>query len=119
MPFAPAPVIEKLCAMIKLLPTEYKEYLESSKILYGETSLDNADYFDLEPLHSIQELNNDIQINKYAPGFIAFASNGGGEVYAFDSAGEIFLLPLIGMANDTAIKVADSWQHFLNHVVST
>ena len=119
MPHASAPQSLALCAMIKLLPTEYKEYLESSKILYGETSLDNADYFDLEPLHSIQELNNDIQINEYAPGFIAFASNGGGEVYAFDSAGEIFLLPLIGMANDTAIKVADSWQHFLNHVVST
>jgi hypothetical protein len=105
--------------MIDLLPLKYKEHLESSKILYGETTLENADYFDLEPLSSIEEMNKEIQINEYAPGYFAFASNGGGEIYAFNSSGEIYILPLIGMSKDAAIKVADSWEHFLKHVVST
>ena len=108
-----------LCVMIELLPSKYKEHLESSQTLYGETTLDNAEYFDLEPLNSIEEMNADIQINEYALGFIAFASNGGGEIFAFNSSGEIYILPLIGMSKDTAIKVADSWEHFFKNVVST
>ncbi|MBB1308142.1 SMI1/KNR4 family protein [Pseudoalteromonas sp. SR41-8] len=104
--------------MVELLPIEYKEYLESSKVLYVETTLPDADYFDLEPLDSIEKFNTDIQIAEYAPGYVAFASNGGGEIFVFNSSGEIFILPLIGMAKDVAIKVADSWEHFLDYVVS-
>lgn len=35
--------------------------------------------------------------------------NGGGEIYAFDEAGAVFMLPMIGMAPDVAIKVADDF----------
>ncbi|UVH59303.1 hypothetical protein NWF24_07790 [Variovorax paradoxus] len=38
-----------------------------------------------------------MEVDARAPGFIAFAGDGGGEVFAFDNAGAIFLLPMIGM----------------------
>ena len=97
------------------LPKAYISHLETGGITFGETDLEWASYFDLEPLASIQQFNDDIELADYAPGYLAFASNGAGEVYVFDSEGKVYILPLIGMAPDAAIKVADSWQAFISH----
>jgi len=53
--------------------------------------------------------NDDIEIREYAPGFLAFAGNGAGEVLAFDASGTVYMLPLIGMEPDQAIKVASTF----------
>ena len=47
-----------------------------------------------------------------APGFLAFAGNGGGEVLVFDATGAVYTLPLIGMEPQYAIKIADSLAEF-------
>jgi hypothetical protein len=50
-----------------------------------------------------------------APGFIPFASDGGGELYGFDSrqATEYFLLmPAIGMAWSVATFLGGTWVDF-------
>ena len=104
--------------MIKL-PSSYIAYIKNGGITSGETDLEWADYFDLESLDKIDELNQDIEIDKYAPGFVAFASNGGGDVYVFDSSGVMYVLPLIGMEVELAIKVTNSWSDFLAHVENT
>lgn len=44
-----------------------------------------------------------------APGFVAFAGNGRGEIYAFDAVGAVFMLPMIGMEPGAAIKVTDDF----------
>lgn len=48
----------------------------------------------------------------YAPGFRAFAGNGSGQVLAFDAASAVYMIPLIGMKAEQAIKVADSFAEF-------
>ena len=40
----------------------------------------------------------------------------GGEAFVFNSKGEIYLLPLIGMEQDAAVKLANSWKEFISHV---
>jgi hypothetical protein len=57
----------------------------------------------------IQKINLEIEIDSYAPGFLAFAGNGGGEVLAFDAAGAVYMLPLIGMETCQAMFVAESF----------
>ncbi|PKG36902.1 SMI1/KNR4 family protein [Psychromonas sp. Urea-02u-13] len=105
------------------LPISYIEHVKNGGITCGitcgETDLEWTDYFDLEPLDQIIELNHEIEINKYAPGFIAFASNGSGDIYVFDSSGIVYLLPLIGMESEAVIKIANSWGDFLAHVKNT
>ncbi|MGD9364559.1 MAG: SMI1/KNR4 family protein [Desulfobacteraceae bacterium] len=103
--------------MIAKLPKEYVAFANSTDVLWGETDYDFGGYFDLEPLENIEQMNKDIEIEKYAPGFVAFASDGGGEVFAFDKEGQIFLLPLIGMEPSTATKVASTWKEFKSHIV--
>ncbi|QYJ89378.1 SMI1/KNR4 family protein [Shewanella halotolerans] len=99
------------------LPKEYIEFFKSSDQLWGETDYEFGGYFELEPLDKIEQMNNDIGIAQDAPGFIAFACDGGGEVFVFDESGQIFLLPLIGMEPSVAVKLASSWSEFETHIV--
>lgn len=48
----------------------------------------------------------------HAHGFLALAGNGNGEIIAFDAVGTVFMLPLIGMEAEQAIKVANSFSEF-------
>jgi hypothetical protein len=80
-------------------------------------------YEDAEPgyvvLWSFDEIaknNSDIEIETYAPGFIAFGGDGGGELLAFDATGAVFMLPLIGMEPDCAIRVAENFQELVNRM---
>jgi hypothetical protein len=90
------------------LPTEYPQYIEDHGVFEGFTS-DEPGYIALWSLGDLPGNNADIEIQKYAPGYIAFADNGGGEILAFNSAGEVFMLPLIGMEPRYANKVASSF----------
>jgi hypothetical protein len=98
------------------LPDEYTRFIQSVDKLYGDTDYEFGGYFDLEPLETVNQMNEDIQIEQYAPGFIAFASNGGGEVFVFDKNGAVYLLPLIGMEPGEAVKLASSWSELEHHI---
>ena len=89
-------------------PAEYQRYLESHGLFEGNTSGDPG-YIALWSIADIPSNNADIRIEEYAPGYLAFAGDGGGEVLAFNSAGEVFMLPLIGMEPRYARKVAASF----------
>ncbi len=81
--------------------------LREAGYIEGELSVDPLWYQLWEPEH-IDGYNNDYELAKYAPGFIAFGSNGGGELLVTNKNGEVFSLPAIGMAPGDAWKIADS-----------
>lgn len=90
------------------IPEEYKAFLAKHGSFEGFLSDGmQPGYVELWQLDEIASNNRDIEIAEHAPNYLAFAGNGGGEVLAFDTAGAVYLLPLIGMAADTALKVAD------------
>jgi hypothetical protein len=90
------------------IPIEYKQFIEQHGTFKGFTS-DDSIYIAMWPIDDLPQNNTDIEIQQYAPGYLAFASNGGGEVLAFDASGAIFMLPLIGMEPRYAVKVAGSF----------
>ncbi|MCX8240236.1 MAG: SMI1/KNR4 family protein [Acidimicrobiales bacterium] len=94
------------------LPSGYLNYLKNGGETEFEADFEFGGYMALEPLERIEEYNKEIEIEEYAPGYIAFGSDGGGEAFVFDDAGIIYLMPLIGMAPDEAIKVVDSWSEY-------
>lgn len=96
--------------MVPDIPNEYRQYLETNGSFEGFTT-DAAipGYVVLWSLEEIVGNNADIGIHEHAPGFLAFASDGGGEVLAFDASGRIFMLPLTGMEPRYAQKVANSF----------
>jgi hypothetical protein len=50
------------------------------------------------PYREIDELNAGYKVSTYAPGYLGFASSGGGEMYAFGPSGEIVCLAFVGVA---------------------
>ena len=64
----------------------------------------------------IEEFNRDYQLSQYAPGFLTFGGNGGGELLVVNEIGEVFYMPTIGMAPDAAIKIASSLQEFKGYM---
>lgn len=99
--------------MLPILPTAYVDFIQSNGVFEGFVKgEDGPGYVELWKISDIPNNNSDIEIEKYAPGFIAFAGNGGGELLAFDSLGAVYMLPLVGMSADYAKHVSDSFLEF-------
>ena len=94
------------------VPNEYQRYIERHGTFEGFTSGEPG-YIELWSLTELPGNNLDIQIQELAPGFVAFAGNGGGEILAFNASGAVFMLPLIGMEPSCAISVAGSFAELL------
>ena len=101
------------------LPQQYLDYIASGGDTEFEIDAEFGSYIILEPLDDIEQFNQDIEINKYAPGFIAFASDGGGEAFAFNEQAAIFLIPLIGMSPEAATKISESWTEYESKKINT
>ena len=57
---------------------------------------------------NIAEYNKDYELSGYAPGFTAFASNGGNELSIVDKNSSVYLILVIGMEPQYADKTAES-----------
>jgi|SRR5690349_3722060 len=90
------------------LPVDYVHYLESGGTLEAFT-MGEPGYIALWPLANVAQYNADLNVAEYAPGYLAFGSDGGGELLAFDDDGCVYRLPMVGIESRYAIKIADSW----------
>lgn len=90
------------------IPPEHLEFIALHGAIESFTE-GKPGYIELWHPQDIVGNNEAIQIKELAPGYLAFAGNGGGEVLAFNSQGEVFMLPLIGMEARYAQKIANTW----------
>jgi hypothetical protein len=66
------------------------------------------------PLTELVKLNQDYQVEEYAPGFFIFGSDGGGESYCIEKeTGYIYEMPFIGMSNQEASFKFETFTQFL------
>ena len=64
-------------------------------------------------LSDIDQFNTEYQVQQDAPGFLGFATSGGGEMFAFAPGGAIVCLAFIGMSPKEALPIASSWDEFV------
>ena len=94
------------------VPDDLKRFIAERGLFEGFTRSDSPGYVELWSIEDIPEQNALIEIAVYAPGFLAFAGDGGGEVFVFDATDAVYMLPLIGMEPKYAIKIANSFAEF-------
>ena len=99
------------------IPDEYFKYLRSGKQTDGELSIDPR-WYQLWPENELEELNEGYGVKEYLTGYYAFGTNGGGELFTFDTNGRIYMFPTVGMEEDTKILVADSWDIFEKAIIT-
>ena len=106
------------------LPNTYLSLLRSAN--GGEADIAagtrcDASYLVLWASSEVVPFNSDYELHEYAPAFLAFGSNGGGELFAFDtriSGDSVFMLPMIGMSNNDGVLFADSMDAFARRIAA-
>jgi hypothetical protein len=94
-------------------PELVTDYYRRGKSLVCELGGESdVSYCEFWPEAELQRYNDEYQVPTYAPGYFAFASNGGGEIYALSQAAAVVRLPCIGMAPEAALMIATSWSDF-------
>ena len=83
--------------------------------LGGELDVD-PQWYELWLPEKIGPFTEEYEIPKYAPGYLTFGGNGGGELLVVNKSGEVFYMPSIGMSKDTAIKIASSLDEFKGYM---
>lgn len=101
----------------KPLPTDYRAFLLRHN---GGEGFIGKHYLILWKAEELMLLNREYEVQKYAPGLVAFGSSGGGESFAFDTREapyQIVQVPFIGMSLSDAVRVADSFERLLERMI--
>lgn len=103
--------------MLPTIPSDYVDYITDTGPFECCTD-DDADpgYVVLWSFDEIAKSNADLEIETYAPGFVAFGGNGGGELLTFDRTGAVFMLPMIGMEPDCALRIGGNFQELISRL---
>jgi SMI1 / KNR4 family (SUKH-1) len=93
-------------------PRSYVNFVRQKN---GGEGFVGENYLSLWKIEELAQFKSEYEVEEYAPGFLFFASNGGGEGYAFDTTTEafpIYIIPFIGMSRECAIPVSQSFDGF-------
>jgi len=96
------------------LPDEYVSFLRVTN--GGEGCIGKNEYAIFWKVEELASLNRAYKVQEYAPGFLIFGSNGGGEAYGFDTRTEgwpIVRLPVVVMSWTEARPMGESFAAFL------
>ncbi|MBA1143192.1 SMI1/KNR4 family protein [Mesorhizobium neociceri] len=106
-PPAEAAVVDGLSANLGVtLPKDYTNFLRKHN---GGEGFIGDSYIILFKAEELVEFNREYEVEKYAPGILLFASNGGGEAYGFDTNDvemPIVRIPFIPMERQSADAIA-------------
>jgi hypothetical protein len=95
------------------LPAEYLDLLAESNGGEGDLGLEPM-WISFWPAEEVLSLNADYEVAQCLPGFFGFASNGGGELIAFDMRGKapnpIVMVPFIPMRFDHVVQICSSFE---------
>jgi len=94
------------------LPTDYKEFLQFTNGLEGET-IDS--YLVLWSVEEVVELNQAYNVKEFVSDIILIGSDGAEDAFAFDTTNmTIVKLPFIGMGHIANEKLSDTFGDFLS-----
>ena len=107
--------IRKLVAESGLeLPEEYLSFLKLSN--GGELNAESG-HFHLYPAEEVIQANLDLRVQEFLPGFFIFGGDGANELLAFNmrepEARKVYVVPMIGMGEEDAVMIADSFKSFI------
>lgn len=96
------------------LPADYVEFLKLSDGYAG--FIGDATFLDMWPVSDLATRNREYGVETYAPGLLAIGSDGGGEMYGFDTRSglwSIVQVPFVPMNWESAQAVAPTFYTFL------
>jgi hypothetical protein len=99
------------------LPDEYLGFLKVSDGVEGFVG--EHSYLVLWPIEQLLKLNEDYEVEEFAPGLLIFGSDGGDTAYAYDTRSEempIVEVPFIGMNLEAVTTCGTTFVDFLQYL---
>lgn len=94
------------------LPKSYINFLRNHNGANGDLPIQPL-YFQLWQIDELVQANQDAEIQKYLPSYFGIGGNGGGELIAVNLENQkIFAIPFIGMEEQDAWLIAESFEDF-------
>jgi hypothetical protein len=94
------------------LPLGFIDFFKQSN--GADINLDDGEFILFWPITEMFELNEDYNVNLYAPGFFLFGSNGGETAYAIEKqSGFIFEIPFVPMSIELANLKSKTFTDFI------
>lgn len=112
-PATPIQIDEAEQKLGKKFPEEYVEFLG---ITNGAEGFVGEEYLELWKVEDVAERHAKYEIEKFCPGLIVFASDGGGESYGFDTRSSLWPIvrvPTVPMNWKDAIDEGTDFSNFL------
>lgn len=97
------------------LPADYGHHLKSSGPKEGLLKI-GPGWFRLWVPQDVEQQNRNYRVQARAPGFVAFGSSGGCELFAFDKQHRIVVLPLVDMTSQSATLLCETWADFVRAI---
>lgn len=113
-PPASSDSLRQLRAAYPGLPETYLSFLESSNGAEGDLGV-TPGWFVVWSAERALSAAIEYQLGEFLPGFFAFGSNGGGELFVFQIASEhqaVFMVPAIGMSADLLVPISSTFELF-------
>jgi hypothetical protein len=98
------------------LPADYIRLMQQ---MNGGEGFIGQNYLMLWSLEELSKMNRNTYFAEAAPGLLVFGSDGGGEAFGFDTRTApppVVVVPYVGMAWDTAVQMAPSFDAFILHL---
>jgi hypothetical protein len=109
--------LAELRAQVPSLPRAYLEYLARVNGCEGDLGVEPG-WVELWPAERVVENNTAYHVAEYLPGYFAFGSNGGGEMFVFRLNGTevqrraVYTVPFIPMQEAEIGIVTDNFEDF-------
>lgn len=101
---------------LERLPVDYVEFIKNANGGHGTVGKEHLIVF---PAQEIAKINEAAAVERFAPGLLIFASNGGGQSYAFDLRHEkVDIVKFFDMdiGDEEPIWCADSFEGLLTYL---
>lgn len=115
-PSSAAQISSAEAALGVALPADYRTFLEMSD---GGEGFVGDHYLVLWRAAELHPFNRDAEVSEYADGLVGFGSDGGGEMFAFDTRFQpppVVIVSFIGMSHEEAVVVADDFTGLLRRM---
>jgi len=101
---------------LESLPADYIEFMKNANGGHGSVGKEHLIVF---PAQDIVRINEAASVARFAPGLLIFASNGGGQSYAFDLRHRVTSIVWfydMDLGDEEPIWCADSFEELLTYL---
>lgn len=84
----------------------------------GAGRIGSGGHLILWDVSELETINDEYCVEEFMTGIFLIGSDGGGDAYGVNTRGEYITVPFIGMCNEDAVVIADTFDGFIAYIAN-